>query len=397
VLRSIPEEVLFTICGLGFLQGIFLGILIYWHPKSDKSVNCMLALYIFFFSSIMTFPLIIRLVTWRNSAFIQPIPLLVGPFLYLYLRGFKERITFMKAWPHFIAFIVFIVPVYLNIDYYAHKYPQATELTGDVIRKPSTLTIIYFRLAHMIVYYFLSRRLLNSYQREIKYMFSDTSHIDLQWGRLLINGYLCLVVAAIIIFPLMAIYPEHFYLLLLILVAIGTPYIYLVSIKGISQPSMWQVQTDHNKEQIEKAFQEARQFEIENEKKKIETKADAADGKLEPIVKRVISLMEVDKLFHEPELTLQQLANRLQMPTYLVSQAINDRLNKNFYELINEYRVQEAKKLLIDPRNANFTILSIGFEAGFNSKTTFNTVFKKFTGQTPTEYREQKKMQAALA
>ena len=58
----------------------------------------------------------------------------------------------------------------------------------------------------------------------------------------------------------------------------------------------------------------------------------------------VITLMEVDKLFHEPEHTMQQLSNRLQMPTYLVSQPINSRLNKKFYELINEYRVEEAKK-----------------------------------------------------
>jgi len=53
--------------------------------------------------------------------------------------------------------------------------------------------------------------------------------------------------------------------------------------------------------------------------------------------------------------------------------------------------VQEAKRLLLDSKNKNFTILSVGFEAGFNSKTTFNTVFKKFTGLTPTEYREKQK------
>ena len=58
---------------------------------------------------------------------------------------------------------------------------------------------------------------------------------------------------------------------------------------------------------------------------------------------------------------------------------------------MNGYRVEEAKRLLVDPRNQNYTILSVGFEAGFNSKTTFNTVFKKFTGFTPTEFREKKK------
>jgi methylphosphotriester-DNA--protein-cysteine methyltransferase len=59
--------------------------------------------------------------------------------------------------------------------------------------------------------------------------------------------------------------------------------------------------------------------------------------------------------------------------------------------------VEEAKKLMVNPRNANFTILSIGFEAGFNSKSTFNTVLKKFTGLTPTEFRQQQRLDAALA
>jgi len=100
--------------------------------------------------------------------------------------------------------------------------------------------------------------------------------------------------------------------------------------------------------------------------------------------------MDKDKLYQETELTLQDLADKIQYPSYLVSQAINEGLNKNFYDLINGYRVEEAKRLLLDPKNSNYTILSVGFEAGFNSKTTFNTVFKKFTGQTPTDYRAKK-------
>ena len=71
-----------------------------------------------------------------------------------------------------------------------------------------------------------------------------------------------------------------------------------------------------------------------------------------------------------------------------MSLAINEGLKKNFYDLVNGYRVEEAKRLLVDPNSNNYTVLSIGFEAGFNSKTTFNTVFKKFTGLTPTAYRE---------
>ena len=109
------------------------------------------------------------------------------------------------------------------------------------------------------------------------------------------------------------------------------------------------------------------------------------------LAEKIIALLEAERLYQEPDLTLQQLAGRLQSSVHHLSQAINDGLGKNFYDLVNGYRVAEAKRLLLDPKNTNFTILSVGFEAGFNSKTTFNTVFKKFTGQTPTEYRAAQK------
>jgi len=101
--------------------------------------------------------------------------------------------------------------------------------------------------------------------------------------------------------------------------------------------------------------------------------------------------MKEEKLYQETQLSLQELADKIEFPSYQVSQAINEGLKQNFYDLVNSYRVEEAKRLLLDEKNKNFTILSVGFEAGFNSKTTFNTVFKKFTGQTPTEYKARQK------
>jgi YesN/AraC family two-component response regulator len=99
--------------------------------------------------------------------------------------------------------------------------------------------------------------------------------------------------------------------------------------------------------------------------------------------------MEHSKLYLQSELTLQDLADQLEIPSYQVTQAINEGLNKNFYDLVNGYRVEEAKRLLSDPVTRNNKILTVGMDAGFNSKTTFNTVFKKFTGQTPSEFKEQ--------
>jgi YesN/AraC family two-component response regulator len=187
--------------------------------------------------------------------------------------------------------------------------------------------------------------------------------------------------------------------MILINTAIITPYIYFVTIKGIGQTTLWQILPDKNKKKIKGEINEVEKIGLLND----HTESDQTpvkriqDDKLAETLTRIASVMENDKLFKEPELTLQLFADKLGIPTYLLSQAINEGLKKNFYDLVNGHRVEEAQRLLRDPNNSNYTILSVGFEAGFNSKTTFNTVFKKFTGLTPTEFRRKSKPQMASA
>lgn len=87
------------------------------------------------------------------------------------------------------------------------------------------------------------------------------------------------------------------------------------------------------------------------------------------------------------DLTMQDLSEKMQLPTKVISQVINQESGKSFFDFINTYRCEEAKKLInsSDPR---VTILEILYEAGFNSKSSFNKEFKKLTGSTPTEYRK---------
>ncbi|MCG7860457.1 AraC family transcriptional regulator, partial [Flavihumibacter sediminis] len=87
--------------------------------------------------------------------------------------------------------------------------------------------------------------------------------------------------------------------------------------------------------------------------------------KQELICQRAIEVLEKQKLYTEPELTLLELADQLKFPPYQVSQSLNECLGKSFYDLVNGYRVKEAKRLLNDPEKSNLTVLSIGFEAGF--------------------------------
>jgi YesN/AraC family two-component response regulator len=194
-------------------------------------------------------------------------------------------------------------------------------------------------------------------------------------------------------------YPQYFYHLFLLNIALVTPYIYATTYMGITQPTIWQKKADENKQQLEEEMQEAEHMEsqIVIVEKSRPAKTALQSNKIDDIVNNIVNVIEQQKLYTETELTLKQLADKLQLPSYQVSQAINDGMKKNFYDLINGYRVENAKRLLLDPKNENYTILSVGFEAGFNSKTTFNTVFKKFTGVTPTEFRNKNKEITVLA
>jgi AraC-like DNA-binding protein len=98
--------------------------------------------------------------------------------------------------------------------------------------------------------------------------------------------------------------------------------------------------------------------------------------------------MDTKKPFFDPELSLPALARIAEMPRNSLSQIINDQFGSNFYDFINKYRVEEMKKLLADPQKQARTILSLAFDAGFNSKPAFNTIFKRFTGLTPTQYKK---------
>jgi len=188
-------------------------------------------------------------------------------------------------------------------------------------------------------------------------------------------------------------FPEQFNLLLLLNMALATPYIYMATHQGILQPTIWQVQPGITKETVEEEIQEVEEMEtgLTSAKESKMTKPNLNTDRMKELVKNITLLMEQEKLYQETELTLHELASKLKVPTYQVSQALNEGMKKTFYDLVNGYRVEEAKRLLLDPKSINYTILSVGFEAGFNSKTTFNTVFKKFTGLTPTDFREQQK------
>lgn len=396
---TFSAQLIFLIAASEMVQGIFLAALLYFHPKTDKSVNGFLSLYIICVCILLLIPAVQQLFASQVIFYLMPFPLLIGPFLYLYVRSFKETITWRKAWPHFVVFFIFLYLDYFYLPLWVNKYPTLKEAEQTLLNPASNIRIIIrtIRNVQMIVYYFLAQRTLTSYQRSIHHLFSDISRIDLAWVRWLINGYLFLVISLLILFYFVVQYPDQFELLIVINTTVITPYIYLITFKGLTQLTLWQTAANGQRDKLEKEIREAAEIEAsKRDGKKKEFQKSQQENRSEQIVSRIMEKMQNERLYRETELTLQNLADAIGFHPYQVSQAINERMNKNFYELVNGCRVEEAKRLLLDPRNKNYTILSIGFEAGFNSKTTFNTIFKKFTGLTPTEYKDKQKLVVSL-
>jgi AraC-like DNA-binding protein len=108
---------------------------------------------------------------------------------------------------------------------------------------------------------------------------------------------------------------------------------------------------------------------------------------LELINEKLIYLFNTEHMYLEPELTIRKLARKIGTNEKYLSNVINKVHNQNFSVFINNYRIENAKKLLLDSNYENLTLEAIGSLSGFNSKSSFNSVFKKTTGLTPTEYK----------
>lgn len=136
-------------------------------------------------------------------------------------------------------------------------------------------------------------------------------------------------------------------------------------------------------------------YEVEYDKSEAETKnvvMDSNDGvTFEPsTLMEIETLMVNEKPYLDSDFTVYQLANHLGMPRRRLSYLLNKGFNKNFFQFVNQYRVDEVKSRLRNTEYARFTLLDIALESGFKSKSSFNSIFKQYTGETPSQYRKRR-------
>jgi len=108
----------------------------------------------------------------------------------------------------------------------------------------------------------------------------------------------------------------------------------------------------------------------------------------EECIKKLRYLMEMKKVFRDPDISLQGLSDKLSVSSHQLSQILNEKLERNFSDLINSYRVEEAKRLLLKPGADQQKVTTVAFDVGFNTTVAFYNAFKKYTGMTPSQYKK---------
>lgn len=130
-----------------------------------------------------------------------------------------------------------------------------------------------------------------------------------------------------------------------------------------------------------------------NEKKKLFKKTKEENITVSKYIVEFENFVKIERNYLNPQLSLELIADQLQINKSYLSRIINSELEISFTDYINRLRIEEAKTYLISKEYENYTLSTIGFEAGFNSKSVFNSCFKKYTGFTPSEYRKKNSSQ----
>lgn len=295
-----------------------------------------------------------------------------GPLIYFYVRSLTN-ISFRFEAKHLWHFLPVTAQAGLYIFLSLSSYEFRNWFWANV-HYPLTYSIEFDgTLVSLLVYLFFSLRLLQKYRRYVQENFSETSQLTLRWLRalLLILAVLCVQWTVEIIlrdvYHNFYNYDYSYWLLGLLLITLGAA--------GLQQSNLATVQF--------------RDEPIDETTPLIKAATDInAD-----YVERVRRAMDTDKYYLNPTLTLLELAQHVGLNPKVVSQVINTGIGKSFNDFVNEYRVDEVRKRLRTDDLNRYTLLGIAFESGFNSKTTFNRIFKQHTGQSPSAFASARQEQ----
>ncbi|NOG99593.1 MAG: AraC family transcriptional regulator [Ignavibacteriae bacterium] len=312
-------------------------------------------------------------------------PFLYGPIFYLYakLLSSNDQTFYKKLYLHFIPFIVAII--YALVFFYFKTGENKIELVKLGIENslPGLEIINYLKPVHGIIYVILTIILVREYNKKIKSSYSNIDQINLDWLLHLTIGLSLIWGIVIFSYVYNEFNKEEIELDFLIYIA-ASVLIYSIGYLSLRQPQIFTqsfIDTENKTLPTENNSNQRKSY------KQSGLKAEEAELHLNNLIK----LMENEKPYLTTNLTLKDLADKLNISTHNLSEIINTQLNQNFYDFVNSYRVEEVKRKLTEDDSLKFSLIAIAFDSGFNSKSAFNSIFKKHTNVTPSQYRNQLK------
>ena len=372
---KIEFDWVFLVSVFGIVIGLFFASAVLGIKKGKNEVRLSLAALILCITFVAIPPFL------QMTGFYEAFPHLMGTFLRFYfalgplLFLYVQSITtpdfkFKKG--HLLRFI----PLLLNIVFWMPFFLKSAEqklylYSQSSIYSPLVDLIRYgANFVHPLIYLIVTYMHLKKHSQIAQKSLSDVEKIKLKWMKYLVWGLASLVVMYFVenIFcyfnrPSLIENTKR-------LIHIWNPLLLVfLGYKGLTQTEMF----------------------ADDEKKRGSRKFKFFDLSQESTVsylQKLQSLMEEEKPYLKSDLSLGDLADQLDFSPRLLSQLINDELHQNFYAFVSRYRINEAKSLLMDEDSQKYTILSIAFDSGFNSKSSFNSVFKQHTKMTPSQYRK---------
>ncbi len=386
---------------IGASQGILLTLFLFL--KKDRNINLPLILFVFLTSVELLFQYIYAskiIFQYPHLLYLtEPFSMLGGVLIFFYARNILSGKFIVKK-----TDLLFSIPFILYVVYYLPSYNQSAEdKIYDIIAfynsGISWRENLYEWIAEVVVtlpFLAFSVRLLKKYHLKIKNNFSDISKISYSVVRNLIIASIFLYIFEILIIAFafwgleIVVLLNTFLYIFIILIVYLIGYDALVRkkneiVKYIYIHENQKTENSFLSDFVEKNNLETRQKYEKNALTELKTKE---------ISEKITQSIEKDKPYRNSELRLNDFAQLIDEHPNNVSQILNDVVKKNFYDFINFYRIEEAKLLLKLPEYKNYTITAIGFEVGFNSKSSFYSAFKKFADTTPAQF--QKLNQAEL-
>ncbi|WP_194778107.1 helix-turn-helix domain-containing protein [Pararhodonellum marinum] len=382
---DLQNNILNILILFGGLQGLILSTVVLFYPDRDKASNNLLAIFIFTAVILLLAPILQIQLGWKYVWIFHCTKFITISSLYLYIRSLSEEVSLKRTLKHF-SFAFAYIPIALHyVKYIQDKYQVTYEYAGGQDTYDQVLS--FTNLIYIVFYVFLYFKAYRQHKARVQQNFSSEQKLGINWIKQLIFGFLGTVIISYTLLAYVLAYPDFSTKGCLLNMVALTIFLYFVTIKGKISPEIYKLRkiVTETSEADAQTLKEASKNDPNGEQKSI-------NPQLMSIAEKVKETMKDEEFFRNENVSIKELSETIGFQSYLVSQAINSVMGKTFFELINEERVNVAKRLLTDEKYDHLSLVGIGFESGFNSKTTFNTTFKKHTGMTPSEYKKSKQL-----